>query len=65
VTKWAYASDIAKHPMDDDTYNYIIDAMCMALNLIEYLSNPDFDKEYDKLNIAVDKFYVWYNNKGE
>ena len=51
--------------MDNDTYNYIIDAMCMALNLIEDLSNPDFDKEYNKLNKAVDKFYSWYKNKGE
>jgi hypothetical protein len=65
VTKWAYANDITKQPMDNDTYNYIIDAMCMALNLLEDLSNPDFDKEYDKLDRAIDKFYDWYNNKGE
>jgi hypothetical protein len=65
VTKWAYANDIEKQPMDEDKYNYIIDAMCMALNLLDDLSNPDFDKEYDKLNIAVDIFYNWYNNKGE
>jgi hypothetical protein len=65
VTKWAYANDTVKRPMDDDTYNYIIDAMCMALDLMDDLSNPDFDKQYNKLNRAVDKFYDWYNNKEE
>lgn len=54
-----------ERPMDDDTYNYIIDAMCMALDLLDDLSNPDFDKEYNKLDIAVDKFYNWYNTKEE
>lgn len=65
VTKWAYADEIAKQPMDDDTYNYIIDAMCMALDLLDDLSNPDFDKQYNKLDMAVDKFYNWYNSREE
>jgi hypothetical protein len=54
-----------KQKMDDDTYHYIIDAMCMALDLLDDLSNPDFDKQYDKLDKAVDKFYTWYHKKEE
>ena len=51
-----------KNNMDDNTYNYIYDAMCGVLNLLDDLSNPDYDKKYRKLDIAIDKFYNWYNN---
>ena len=51
--------------MNDNTYNYILDAMCLVLDLLEDLSNPDFEKQYNKLNRAIDIFYNWYNNKGE
>lgn len=51
-----------KKEMDDDTYNYIYDAMCWVLDLLDNLSNPDYDKQYRKLDIAIDKFYNWYNN---
>lgn len=47
--------------MTDDTYNYIYDAMCQCLDLLDDLSNPDYDKQYKKLDKAIEKFYNWYN----
>lgn len=52
-----------KKEMDDNTYNYIYDAMCWVLDLLDDLNNPDYDKQYHKLDIAIDKFYNWYNKK--
>lgn len=57
--------ELKKSQMDDDTYNYIIDAMCWVLDLLDDLSNPDFDKQYQKLDKAIDKFYSWYHNNEE
>ena len=48
--------------MTDDLYNLIYDAMCQCLDLLDDLSNPDYDRQYKKLDKAIDKFYTWYNN---
>lgn len=48
--------------MDNDTFEYIHDAMCWALDVLDDLSNPDFDKQYQKLDKAIEKFYTWYHN---
>lgn len=65
VTKWAYAHDLVKQPMDDDMFEFINDAMCWTLDALDDLSNPDFDKQYQKLDKAIDKFYSWYHNNEE
>ena len=49
--------------MDEDTFQYIHDAMCWVLDLLDDLSNPDYDKQYHKLDIARDKFYNWHNKE--
>lgn len=48
--------------MDYETFNYIYDAMCWVLDVLDDLSNPDFDKQYQKLDRAIGKFYDWYHN---
>ena len=51
--------------MDDETYNYIYDALCWAMDLMEDLQLVDsrYQDRYDKLNKAAGKLYEWYNNK--
>ena len=51
-----------RNKMDNDTFEYIHDAMCWALDVLDDLSNPDFDKQYQKLDRAIGKFYNWYHN---
>lgn len=48
--------------MDNETFEYIHDAMCWVLDVLDDLSNPDFDKQYQKLDKAIGKFYTWYHN---
>lgn len=50
--------------MNSSTFAYIFDAMKQALNILDDLSNPDFEKQRKKLDKAIDKFYSWYH-KGE
>lgn len=51
--------------MNSSTFAYIIDAMNQALNVLDNLSNPDFEAEREKLDKAIDKFYTWYHKRGE
>lgn len=50
--------------MNEKLYDLIYDALCQASDILEDLSNPDFDKQYNKINKAIDKLYEWYNNEG-
>lgn len=65
VTKWAYANDIVKQPMDYNMFECIISAMSQALCTLDDLSNPDFDMQRKKLDKAIDRFYSWYHDKEE
>ena len=50
--------------MDDKTYNYVYDAMCWVLDMLDDLSIPGYEEQYHKLDTAIDKFYTWYQTKG-
>lgn len=49
--------------MDDNTYNYIYDAMNWALEYMDTVYTDDNGREqYDKLDKAIGKFYNWYQD---
>lgn len=50
--------------MNSSTFECIFDAMNQALNVLDDLSNPDFEKQREKLDKAIDKFYSWYHRRG-
>lgn len=49
--------------MDENTFQYIYDAMCWVLDLLDDLSNPDYDQQYRKLDKAIDLFYRWHEKE--
>lgn len=51
--------------MNDKLFNYIYDVMCQCLELLDDLSNPDYENLYMKLDSAIDKFYDWYQTAWE
>jgi hypothetical protein len=50
--------------MSNQLFEYIHSAMCTALNVLDDLSNDDYNAEYNKLDSAIDKFYTWYKKQG-
>lgn len=49
--------------MNDNLYNYIYDAMCLALEHLE--DDVNNQNLYDKLDRATGKFQDWYDNATE
>lgn len=50
--------------MSKQLFEEIHGAMCTALNVLYYLSNDDYNAEYNKLDSAIEKFYTWYIKQG-
>lgn len=51
--------------MDENIYDYIIDAMNRALSALDSLQIPDFNEQQNQLDRAIDLFYDWYKTKGQ
>lgn len=51
--------------MDENIYDYIIDAMNGALSALDSLQIPDFNEQQNQLDRAIDLFYDWYKTKGQ
>lgn len=55
--------------MNDELFNYIYDAMCLALEQLEEsacpVEHPEICKIYEKLDKATGKFYDWYQTAWE
>lgn len=60
IVRWAYLDELVKQPMDYDMFEDILSAMSQALNVLDDLSNPDFDMHRRKLDKAIDRFYSWF-----
>lgn len=52
--------------MKDEMYNYIYDALCLAMDLMEDLEiDATYIKEYEKLNKAAGMLLRWYNEENK
>lgn len=50
--------------MDKKTYEYILDAMNLALSELEDVGLEELNHAIKRLNKAIDKFYAWYKTQG-
>lgn len=60
-----FKNRLRRKKMNSSTFAYIFDAMNQALNILDDLSNPDFERQRKKLDKAIDEFYSWYHKKGK
>ena len=46
--------------MNEDLYQYIYDAMNWALEVLEAIDDPNYNRQYEKLDRAIGLFDDWH-----